>query len=88
VTKPFEATEFCPHPQPLETRYLHIRCSATMRSWRRKCASGRELDQAQLEILERLALAVEYETTSPDSTRSAWSARVCARAGQDEDGAT
>jgi putative two-component system response regulator len=92
VTKPFEATEVLLRIRNLlETRHLHIRLQRYNEELEEKVRERtRELDDAQLEILERLALAAEYrdDVTGQHAQRVGALAALLARElGMDEDGA-
>jgi putative two-component system response regulator len=92
LTKPFEATEVLLRIRNLlETRYLHTRLQHHNEELERKVRERtRELQEAQLEILERLALAAEYrdDVTGQHAQRVGVMAALLAREiGMDEDGA-
>jgi putative two-component system response regulator len=92
VTKPFEATEVLLRIRNLlETRYLHLRLQRYNEELEEKVRERtRELDDAQLEILERLALAAEYrdDVTGQHAQRVGAIAALLARElGMDEDSA-
>jgi putative two-component system response regulator len=92
VTKPFEATEVLLRIRNLlETRDLHRRLQHHNEELEQKVRERtRELEEAQLEILERLALAAEYrdDVTGQHAQRVGALAALLAReVGMDEDGA-
>jgi putative two-component system response regulator len=92
VTKPFEATEVLLRIRNLlETRHLHSRLQHHNQELEGKVRERtRELQQAQLEILERLALAAEYrdDVTGQHAQRVGLLATLLAReVGMDADGA-
>jgi putative two-component system response regulator len=92
VTKPFEATEVLLRIRNLlETRHLHIRLQRYNEELEEKVRERtRELDDAQVEILQRLALAAEYrdDVTGQHAQRVGTIAALLARElGMDEDGA-
>ncbi len=62
LTKPLDVSEALLRIYNLlETRWLHVELKRTTKHWSNGCGSAlKDLERAQLEILQRLAMAAEY----------------------------
>jgi putative two-component system response regulator len=84
LTKPFDPTEVLLRiGNLLETRFLHLRLQEYNQSLEQKVRERtRELEEAQVEILERLARAAEYrdDETGRHAQRVGWNSALLAQA--------
>lgn len=84
LTKPFDPTEVLLRiGNLLETRFLHVRLKDYNQSLEQKVRERtRELEEAQIEILERLARAAEYrdDETGRHAHRVGWNSALLAQA--------